>query len=55
MFHRPAQLVAPIRVGGQVVPGVLDAERDVPRLVHPGAAHDVGGHRVGRVPLDERR
>ena len=55
LFHRPAQLVAPVRVGGQVVPGVFDAERDMPRLVRPGPAHDVGGHGIGRIPLHEAR
>ena len=54
LLDRVAQHLGPIRIGGQVVPGVLDAEGDVAGLVDPGPAHDVRGDGVGRVPLDER-
>ncbi len=54
-LHGGSQLAGAVRVGAEVVTGVLDTERDMPRLVDPGAPRDVGGHRVRCVPLDERQ
>ena len=55
LFDGCAEHLAAFRIRRQVVPGVLDPERHVPRFVHAGAAHDVRGHRVRRVSLDERQ
>ena len=49
------QLRDPVGVGSQVVPRVLDAERDMTRLVDPRATSDLRRHRLGREPLHERQ
>ena len=48
------ELVGAVGVPGQIVPGVLHAERHVARFIDPSPTHDVGGHGVRRVSLHER-